>query len=52
MGFSELLMIRHNATSYDEEVRIVAGDNGRLRRLLDLLGPLPVHDSVADACSA
>ena len=52
MGFSELLMIRHNATSYDEEVRMVAGDNGRLRRLLDLLGPLPIHNSAADARTA
>src|SRR4051794_4037195 len=41
IGFAELLMIRHEATTSAQEMRILAGGNQRLRRLLDQLGQLP-----------
>jgi anti-anti-sigma factor len=49
-GFSELLMIRHEATTYGQELRIVTGSNRWLRRLLGSLGPLQSYDLVDDAC--
>ena len=50
IGFSELLMICHEAASCDQEVRMVAGGNRRLRHLFRLLGPLRIYDSVDAAC--
>jgi len=49
IGYSELAMISHEATSSGQEVRIVAGGNRRLRHLLGQLGSLPIHDAVDDA---
>jgi hypothetical protein len=43
-------MIRHEATSSAQEARVVAGGNRRLRRLVELVGPFPIYDSVDDAC--
>jgi hypothetical protein len=43
-------MIRHEATSSAQEARVVAGGNRRLRRLVELVGPVPIYDSVDDAC--
>ena len=51
IGYSELLMIRHEATTSGQEARIVAGRNDRLRHLAKLLGALPIYDSVEDADS-
>ena len=48
IGYAELLMTRHAATSSDQEVRILAGSNQRLRRLLGQLGQLPIDDSADD----
>ena len=50
VGFSELLMIRHEATTYAQEMRIVTGSNRQLRRLLGSLGSLRRYDSVEEAC--
>jgi len=50
VGFSELLMIDHEATTHGQELRMVTGGNQRLRILLGSLGPLQRYDSVDKAC--
>ena len=50
LGSSELLMVRHEASAYGQELRIVTGSNRRLRQLLGSLGSLRPYDSVDDAC--
>jgi|SRR5690242_9420393 len=51
-GLSELVMISHEATSCDQEVRVVAAGNRRLRSMLRVVGQLPIYDSIDDASPA
>ena len=52
VGLSDLIMIDHDATSNGHSVRIVVGDNRRVRKLLAMVGldhRLRIVDSLDDA---
>ena len=54
LGLSELIMLDHEAATYGQEVRIVAGHNYPLQRAVasaGLEGSFPIFGSLDDALS-